>query len=179
MIIKVDTLDYTMKGVLFMEYENRQWKFVAYLSRSLNKMERNYKIHNKDMLATIRELENWKHLLENTKSKFEVQTDYKNLEYFMKAQKLNSRQDCQVLYLSRFNFILKHVSRVKIEKVNRLSRRLYQKVEVEKDNENQKLIKKKWICSLVKVVVEELKVDILEKNKNSQRKRQRDNQSSR
>jgi len=30
--------------------------------------------------------------LEGTKFKFEVWTDYKNLEYFMKAQKLNRRQ---------------------------------------------------------------------------------------
>ena len=36
-------------------------------------------------------LEAWRHLLKGTKFKFkfEVQTDYKNLEYFMKAQKLN------------------------------------------------------------------------------------------
>ena len=43
------------------------------------------------MLAVIRGLENWKHLLENTKFKFKVQIDYKNLEYFIKAQKLNKR----------------------------------------------------------------------------------------
>jgi len=52
-------------------------------------MERNYKIHDKEMLAVIRGLENWRHLLEGTKFKFKVWTDHKNLEYFMKAQKLN------------------------------------------------------------------------------------------
>ena len=41
------------------------------------------------MLAVIRELEAWRHLLEGTKFKFEVWIDYKNLKYFMKAQKLN------------------------------------------------------------------------------------------
>ena len=30
----------------------------AYLSKSLNKIKKNYKIHNKKMLAVIRELEN-------------------------------------------------------------------------------------------------------------------------
>ena len=44
------------------------------------------------MLVVIRELENWRHLLEGTKFKFEVWIDYKNLEYFIKAQKLNRRQ---------------------------------------------------------------------------------------
>jgi len=43
--------------------------------------------------------------------------------------------------LSRFNFTLKHVLGVRIEKADRLSRRLDWKVSIEKDNENQKLIK--------------------------------------
>jgi len=52
-------------------------------------MERNYEIYNKEMLAVIRGLENWKHLLEGTKSKFEIWINHKNLEYFIKVQKLN------------------------------------------------------------------------------------------
>ena len=55
-------------------------------------MERNYEIHNKKILAVIRGLENWRHLLEGAKYKFKVWTNHKNLEYFMKAQKLNRRQ---------------------------------------------------------------------------------------
>jgi len=63
-----------------------------YLLKSLNETERNYKIHDKKILVVIRKLENWKHLLEGTKFKFEVWTNYKNLEYFIKVQKLNKRQ---------------------------------------------------------------------------------------
>ena len=48
-------------------------------------------IHDKKMLVVIRELENWRHLLEGTKFKFEVWI-YKNLEYLMKVQKLNGKQ---------------------------------------------------------------------------------------
>jgi len=65
---------------------------VAYLSKLLNETKQNYGIHNKEMLAVIRKLEVWRHLLEDAKFKFEVQTDYKNLEYFMKVKKLNWRQ---------------------------------------------------------------------------------------
>ena len=64
---------------------------MAFLSKSLNKTERNYEIHNKEMLVIIRGLENWRHLLEGMHFKFEIWIDYKNLEYFMKAQKLNQR----------------------------------------------------------------------------------------
>jgi len=50
--------------------------------------------------------------------------DYKNLEYFIKVLKLNRRQVQWALYLSRFNFILKHVLGTKMSKVNRLSKKL-------------------------------------------------------
>ena len=76
----------------------------------------------------------------------------------MKVQKLNHRQARQALYLSRFDFTLKHVSETKIGKMDRLSKRLDWKVGVVKDNENQKLIKEEWICSLAKVVIEGPKI---------------------
>jgi len=63
--------------------------------------------------VVIRELENWRYLLKGVKFKFEVWIDHKNLEYFMKAQKLNKRQARWALYLSRFDFTLKHVPETK------------------------------------------------------------------
>ena len=76
--MEVDILDYTIGEVLSMECEDERQRPVAFLSKSLNKTERNYKIHNKEILAVIKELENWKYLLEGTKFKFEIQTDHKN-----------------------------------------------------------------------------------------------------
>ena len=95
---------------------------MAFLSKSLNETEKNYEIHNKEMLAIIRGLENWRHLLENARFKFKIWIDHKNLEYFMKAQKLNWRQAQWALYLSRFDFTLKHVPGTKMEKTDGLSR---------------------------------------------------------
>ena len=68
--------------------------------------------------------------------KFEIWTDHKNLEYFMKAQKLNCRQARWALYLSRFDFTLKHVLGTMIGKVDGLSRKLDWRVDIDKDNEN-------------------------------------------
>ena len=75
------------------------------------------------MLAIIRGLESWRYLLEEVQSKLEIWTDHKNLEYFMKAQKLNWRQARWTLYLSRFDFILKHVPETRMGKADGLSRR--------------------------------------------------------
>ena len=100
MRMKVDASDYTMGGVLSMECKDGLWRPVAFLSKSLNETERNYEIHDKEMLAIVRGLEVWKHLLKEAQFKFEIWTDYKNLEYFIKAQKLNRRQARWALYLS-------------------------------------------------------------------------------
>jgi len=127
--------------------------------------QRNYEIHNKEILAVIRGLENWRHLLKGIRFKFEIWTDYKNLKYFMKAQKLNHRQAQCALYLSKFDFTLKHVPGMRMEKANGLSRRPDWKVGVEKDNKNQIFIKDNWIHSLQEVVIEGLEIDILEKIK--------------
>ena len=64
MRIEVDASDYATGGILSMECENRLWRPVAFLSKSLNETKRNYEIHNKEMLAIIRGLEAWRHLLE-------------------------------------------------------------------------------------------------------------------
>ena len=90
--MEVDVSDYTIGEVLLMEYKDGLWRPVVFLSKSLNEIERNYEIHNKKMLAIIRRLRAQRHLLEEAQSKFEIWTDYKNLEYFMKVQKLNRRQ---------------------------------------------------------------------------------------
>ena len=88
----MDVSDYATGGVLSIEYKDGKWRPVAFLLKSLNKTERNYEIHDKEMLAVIRELENWRYLLKSAKYRFEIWTDYKNLEYFRKTQKLNQRQ---------------------------------------------------------------------------------------
>ena len=90
--MEVDVSDYAIGGVLSMEEEDGKWRPVIFLSKSLNETERNYKIHDKEILVIIRELESWRHLLEGARLKFEIWTDHKNLEYFMKVQKLNRRQ---------------------------------------------------------------------------------------
>jgi len=63
----------------------------------------------------------------------------------MMSQKLNRRQARWALYLSRFNFTLKHVPGKSMGKADRLSRRLDWQEGVEKNNKDQKLIKPEWI----------------------------------
>ena len=52
-------------------------------------------------------------------------------------------------------------------KTDGLSRRLDQKVGINRDNENQIFIKNEWIHSLQEVVIKEPDIEILEKIKKS------------
>ena len=70
--MEVDALNYATGGVLLMECEDGLWRPVAFLSKSLNKTERNYEIHDKEMLAIVRDLKVWRHLLEGAQYKFEI-----------------------------------------------------------------------------------------------------------
>jgi len=152
-----------------MKGPNKLWRLVAFISKSLSNIEKNYKIHDKEMLAVVRCLEAWRHFLEGTMTRFEIWTDYKNLKYFMKMQKLNRRQARWALYLSRFNFMLKHVPGSKMGKADSLSRRPDWEVGVERDNEDKTLVKPEWLevrkTERVEIIVEG--VDLLEKVRKS------------
>ena len=72
MRMEVDVSDYATEGVLSMEGKDGLWRLVVFLSKSLNKTERNYEIYDKKMLAIIRGLENWRYLLEDACFKFKI-----------------------------------------------------------------------------------------------------------
>jgi len=100
-----------------------KWHLVAFYSKSLSPVERNYEIHDKEMLAIICALEEWRHFLEGATHPVEIWTDHKNLEYFMMAKKLNCRQARWSLHLARFDFLLHHRPGHTMGKPDALSRR--------------------------------------------------------
>jgi RNase H-like domain found in reverse transcriptase len=122
--MEADSSDVTTGAVLSQKSpEDDKWHPIAFYSKSLTAVERNYEIHDKEMLAIVRALEEWRHFLEGSKHQIEIWTDHKNLEYFCTAEKLNRRQALWSLYLSRFNFELHHRPGVTIGKSDALSHR--------------------------------------------------------
>src|ERR1700719_1638470 len=122
--VEADSSDFATGAVLSQQsLEDDKRHPIAYYSKSLNVVERNYEIHDKEMLAVIRALEEWRHFLEGARHKFEIWTDHKNLEYFMSAKKLNRRQARWSLYLSRFDFSMHHRPGRSMGKSDALSRR--------------------------------------------------------
>jgi len=118
---------------------------VAFYSKSLSSVEWNYKIHDKEMLAIIRALEEWRHFLEGATHLVEIWTNHKNLEYFMTAKKINCHQAWWSLHLARFDFLLHHCPRCTMGKLDALSRRANHRNRA-LDNENRVLLRPEFLA---------------------------------
>jgi len=71
--IKADSLNFATGAVLSQQSTmDRKWYPVAFYSKSLSSMEWNYKIHDKEMLAIICALEEWRHFLEGATHLVEI-----------------------------------------------------------------------------------------------------------
>lgn len=92
--LETDASDGVVAGVLSQQGNDAQWHPVSYFSKSMPDTEKNYKIHNKEMLAIICSLQEWHVELEGLqlRKRFNIYTDHQSLEYFMTTKKLNAQQ---------------------------------------------------------------------------------------
>lgn len=102
--LEADYSSFTLGDTLLQE-KNRVRRPVGFFSQKLNKAEINYDIHNKEILAIVSYLKFQTPKLK-TYSSFTIQTDYKNLEYFMTKRQLTERQIRQYKTISLFQFTL-------------------------------------------------------------------------
>ncbi|PPQ81108.1 hypothetical protein CVT24_008812 [Panaeolus cyanescens] len=122
-------------GATLSQFQNGEWKPISFLSKSLSETERNYKIHDRELLSIMRALSEWRHYLLGCSSPFEIWSDHLNLQYFMRNQKLNRRQARWSLELADFNFSLVHKAGSTMICADALSRRPdYDKGESDNDN---------------------------------------------
>ena len=110
-------------GAELSQKQDGKWRTIAFLSRSLSPAERNYEIYDREMLAIMHALDEWRHFLLGAKHSVEVWTDHKNLEYFRKPQRLNPRQVRWLLTIQEFDLALSHHPGKSMGKPDALSRR--------------------------------------------------------
>lgn len=137
--LEADSSDYATGAVLSQLDLDEKWRPIAFYSKSLSEVERNYDIHDKELLSIIRALSEWRYLLEGSTHQIEIITDHRNLTYFMTSKDLNRRQARWSLFLSRFDFTLIHRPGKSSGKPDALSRRPDHK-KGEDDNKNQILL---------------------------------------
>src|SRR5712672_2649022 len=71
-----------------------------------NKAEQNYPIYDRELLAIICGLRNWRHLMRNTTHPVMVITDHANLQYYCKPQKIGPRVNGYIVELADYNIQL-------------------------------------------------------------------------
>ena len=136
--VETNALGHVIGGVLSQEQEGK-WKLIAFLFRTMQQAEINYKIYNKELLAIIEALTKWRQYLLDAMEKFEVWTDYENFKYFRELYKLNGQQTRQYLKLQDYNFMLHHIPRKTNMKVDILLRK--GQVDTREDNKDVQLLK--------------------------------------
>ncbi|XP_044721750.1 reverse transcriptase (RNA-dependent DNA polymerase) domain-containing protein [Hirsutella rhossiliensis] len=105
-IVEADASGFASGGVLLQrDDKDGLVRPVAYFSKKHSAAEANYAIHDKELLAILRCLEQWEPELRAVEH-FKILTDHKNLRYFYSERRLTERQVRWSEFLSRFQFEL-------------------------------------------------------------------------
>ena len=111
----------------------------AYHSATFSPAERNYDIYDRELLAVIQALKEWRHYLTRTEHPVTVIMDHKNLGYFKQPQNLSRQQARWWLFLQEYDIRWGVEREINMGPTNALSR----KVEVETSDDN-------WEITLLK-----------------------------
>jgi len=120
--IECDASKYASGAVLTQLDSNGQRHPCAFISKTFSPTERNYEIYDRELLAVIRALQEWRHYIQGSPHTTTIYTDHKNLTFFRSAQKLNHRQARWSLFLSEYDIKLKHLPGTKMFLSDALSR---------------------------------------------------------
>jgi len=90
-VVETDASDFAL-GCVLSQYQGRRFHPVAFHSRKLNSAERNYEIHDKELLAIMEAFKEWKRYLWGEEEPVTVYTDHQNLQSFLTKKVWNQRQ---------------------------------------------------------------------------------------
>jgi len=121
-VVETDASDYAL-GCILSQLHSKRLHPVAFHSRKLSLAERNYDIHDKELLAIVVAFMEWRHYLEGTEKPVTVYTDHQNLQYFLTTKVWTHRQIRWAQKLCGFNFKIVYRPGTQGGKPDALSRR--------------------------------------------------------
>jgi hypothetical protein len=105
--ITTDASDYAVSAVLEQDQGNSRQP-VAYISRKLNPAEIKYPIHEKELLAIVWALKEWRFYLDG-RHVTAVETDHESIKYFATQPNLSRRQARWADFLAEFNLDIRYL----------------------------------------------------------------------
>ncbi|KAJ3524273.1 hypothetical protein NMY22_g11070 [Coprinellus aureogranulatus] len=121
--IEADASKYASGAVLTQLDDKGARHPVCFLSKTFDQAQRNYEIYDRELLAIIRALEEWRYFIMGSSFKTTIYSDHQNLLYWKNPQKLSPRQARWFLTLSKYDFEIKHLPGSKMIQSDALSRR--------------------------------------------------------
>ena len=106
-VIETDSSDYAISGILS-QYHDKLLCPVAFMSKKMNPAERNYEIHDKELLAVVTAVKIWRHYLEGLPAPFTILTDHQALQYFQTSKTLTRRQARWSEIINHHKYIMKY-----------------------------------------------------------------------
>ncbi|MBW0497780.1 hypothetical protein O181_037495 [Austropuccinia psidii MF-1] len=103
--VETDTSYYALGAVLSQVNDSGNHP-IAFDSRKLLQAERNYEIHDKELLGIVWALKCWRAFLLSVSNSFEFLTDHSSLQYFMSSKVLTRCQAHWPEFLSEFHFTI-------------------------------------------------------------------------
>jgi transposase InsO family protein len=109
-LVETDANDNVCAAVVSQQHEHPftgkpVWMPTSYYSKKMNPAERNYDIYDKELLAIVKTLKEFRAELMSVENML-ILTDHKNLEYFTTTKMLNSRQARWAEELAGFDFTI-------------------------------------------------------------------------
>jgi len=108
-ICHTDACDEALAGAVEHRLPNGEIRPIGFYSKKLNPAERNYSVHDKELLAIVKTFKDFRHILQGSKDPVIVYSDHKALEYFAQKHELNQRQARWMEFLSDFRYEIRHV----------------------------------------------------------------------
>lgn len=127
-ILETDASDRVISAVLSQYHTNsdgiKRLHPVAYFSRKMNSAEVNYTVGDKELLAIVEGLKEYRQYVCNLAAPIKIITDHQNLTVFATKRILNRRQARWALELAEHDFLLEFRPGIKNSRADALTRRL-------------------------------------------------------
>src|SRR6266568_2385998 len=95
----------------------------GFISHKFTPAERNYQIYDQELLAVMKVIETWKHLLMGSPHPIIVQCNHKNLGFYKKMNKVTPCQVRWLTILQDYDLLWEYTPRSKLIQADALSRR--------------------------------------------------------
>jgi len=120
-VLKTDASDFAVGACLY-QIKDEQQRLIAYQFKKLSRSEKRYEVHDKELLAIVKALQDWRPYLADTEKFIQIYTDHKNLRNFVTTKQLNQWQICWAEQLADYEFQIHYKKDNENDKADALSR---------------------------------------------------------